>query len=136
LALSTKIDWNANDYFNPEELNRIEENIVETLDLLKFMNDNATIGSVVDDRDYTSIDYVASYNRIENNIKKLKDYFYEPLGWIPPKINWVAHEGFSYIDANRMEIDIKLLYELIQKAKANVQFCGMFYCGSTSRINK
>lgn len=122
------------DAYNADDLNRVEANTQKTLQELQFFREDATLGEIIVNRDYERIEFADSLNRIESNIKTLKDYFYSPPGWVEPKITWQAIDPFSYVDANRLEINIKLLYELIQKAKGGVQYCGTFACGDDTRI--
>lgn len=132
--ITPKIDWTSFDIYNIEDLNRVEANIEKTLQELKFFNQNIAIQNCIVNRDYTRIEFDYSLNRIESNIEALKNFFYEPDGWIQSKTNWEALDTFSYIDANRLEVNIKLLYELIQKAKVNLQYCGTINCGQDTRI--
>ncbi|MEG2412385.1 MAG: hypothetical protein RSA29_10530 [Clostridium sp.] len=129
----TKI-WTSEGIYNPEDLNRVESNIIETLDELKYLCKTAGIGKTKVDRTYADVEFADSLNRIESNIESLKNQFHEVPGWIPTKNTWRPLEPFSFIDANRLEINIKLLYELIRNAKASIQFCGVIDCGDDTRL--
>lgn len=126
--------WTSESRYNPEELNRVENNLLETLNEFKFLCENASIGTSIINRTYIDVEFAESLNRIESNIESLKNQFHEVPGWIPLKTNWKALEPFDYVDANRLEINIKILYEFILKAKDSVQFCGVVACGEDTRI--
>lgn len=129
-----KTDWSNLDVYNINDLNRVENNILETLKELQYLCEAATISESNLNRSYADLEFAESLNRIENNILSIKEQFYEPMGWITPKTNWKALDSFSYIDANRLEINIKLLDRLIKKAKENIQYCGVCVCGDDTRI--
>lgn len=125
-----KTDWAKNDYLNCEDMNRIEINTQATKELLEKLKGYFSIGAIKSDRTMLSFDYDADLDRIEGNIEALKNNFYTPNGWIPLKLNWTGGlSGFGYEDANRIENDIWLLYELISKTINYLKYCGAFYCG-------
>lgn len=126
--------WTSEGVYNPEELNRVENNLIETLNEFKFLCETASIGTTKVDRTYVDVEFADSLNRIEGNIESLKNQFHEVPGWIPVKTSWKELDPFSYVDANRLETNIKLLYDLIQKAIDSVQFCGVVGCGDDTRI--
>lgn len=125
----SKTDWDGEDYLNYWDLNRIENNTAEVAALEKeLLSEDAGLDSLVTDRDYNSIEFADGYSRIESNIKKVSDIF--PLnGMIPPKTVWNAEDSISYIDLNRMEANITLLYNLLKPNADALQLCGDFNCG-------
>lgn len=124
-----KLDWNKDDYFNPEELNKIENNTIEVVGLIKqLMGADIELESPITDRDYTTIEFADGYNRVEGNIKKVSDAF--PMaGMIEPKTTWQAGDGISYRDLIRMETNITLLYNLLKPNADAMLYCGEFICG-------
>ncbi|MEG0133414.1 MAG: hypothetical protein RR891_07680 [Clostridium sp.] len=132
--ITPKMNWTRFDKYNIEDLNRVEANIEKTLQELQYLCSESKIGLIKVDRTYIDIEFADSINRIESNIETLKQQFYTPNGWIPTKTNWKALDNFSYVDANRLEINIKLLYDLIQSAKVNLQFCGAAMSGDDTRV--
>lgn len=127
--LNPKINWTPTEFYNPEDLNRVENNINETYQALLFFNENLKIEPTVSSRNYLTIEFAESLNRIERNIEYLKGQFFTPVSWQETKTNWKAGDKFSYLDAIRLEKNIVLLYELIGKAKESIKYCGTFYCG-------
>lgn len=117
-------------YYNYVDLNRVENNTSYVKDLLTLLGYYSATTTFVTDRTRESIDYYDSINRIENNIKALRDCSYEPLNWITPFTNWVSvFTKFSYVDANRLEknlVNLKDLAERIEDA--------MLYCGAPTTI--
>ncbi|MBU5677917.1 hypothetical protein KQI88_15980 [Alkaliphilus sp. MSJ-5] len=128
--LNPKIDWNGDtDYYNFEDMNRVENNTGVIKELIEFLQGNFSLEKLITDRNILSIDFADDLNRIETNIEKLKDNFYKPLNWEPVKTNWKAGDPFSYIDANRLEKNLKLLYDLAKCTTDNLKYCGTFSCG-------
>ncbi|WP_346867134.1 hypothetical protein [Clostridium sp. UBA1353] len=134
VLITPKTDWTMYDVYNIEDLNRVEANIQKTIQELQWLCNTAAIGETKVDRTYLDLEFATSLNRIESNIQALKQQFYTPMGWIPTKTNWKALDNFSYVDANRLEINIKLLYDMIQAAKESIQYCGTIACGDNTRI--
>lgn len=116
--ITPKVDWTENDYYNAVDLNRVENNTLETAKLLGI-----TIQNTITNRDYSSLQFAQDLNRIESNIEALHVI---NLEWQQMKTNWLDDESFSYIDANRLETNIKNVYEIITN---NMKYCGNYTCG-------
>lgn len=128
MFITPKIDWKATDYYNFEDLNRVENNteVVATLVHLYFKQTNIAINKI---RDMRAIEFSDSLNRIEGNIDVLKNNFYTPLQWENPKTNWKAEDSFSYEDANRLEKNLLALFNLVHGTVDNFYYCGAYTCG-------
>lgn len=125
-----KTNWSSADYYNPEDLNRVEEAIKETAQLIKdLLGIDVGLEPTVTNRDYSRIEYAEDLNRIERNIEKL--FVLDIQGLIGMKTNWgaVEPESFSYVDANRLEHNLSLLYPIFDKNSRNINYCGTFACG-------
>lgn len=85
--------------------------------------------SIVSNRNMTRFEYYDSLNRIESNIAFLVGKFYTPAGWEASKTTWSSNQAFGYIDANRLERNLFLLYELLNKTMDNYKFSGTFSSG-------
>lgn len=127
--ITPKIDWKAEDYYNADDLNRIEANTQYLADYLRSLYYSIPTQEIKVDRDIISIDFANSINRVENNIETLKNNFLTPPGYRGIK-QWMLGMGFNYEDANRLEDNLRLLYEWAKKAKDNQIFSGTFSCGS------
>lgn len=124
-----KIDWTTQDYYNFEDLNRVENNTMVVKDLVEVLRGEVNLGEINIGRDMKSIPFVDILNRVEGNINILGSKLYKPKGWMPPKLEWDYNQPFSYEDANRLERNLLLLYNY---AKANVDkipYCGQIYVG-------
>lgn len=132
--IEPKTNWNDRDYYNFDDLNRVEINseYVATL-LTEYRGEPVTI-PVVTNRDMTKIEFFDSLNRIEGNIQTLADLFFEPVGWIEPKTNWQSGQPFDWRDANRLERNLALLHDLLLKAFESYKYCGTFYAGEDGDI--
>lgn len=130
-----KTNWTSNDYYNAEDLNRVENNIKELEQIYQFLNSQFKLSQIIkSDRSYNSIEFADSLNRIESLIKEIKDAFITPPNFITPKTNWQALDAFSSIDANRLEQNLFLLYKYINNTINNLQYCGISTCGIDLRI--
>ncbi len=127
--IEPKTDWNSNDEYNFDDLNRVENNTAEVAAFLESIQYKVPPLTVVTNRDKKSIDFISSINRVESNIEALKDAFITPPGYQQKK-TWAVGMGFDYRDANRLENNLSLLYEWAIKAKENQVFCGTFACGA------
>ena len=129
-------DWDGvtedRKWYNFGDLNRVENNTNEIADIIESYTTRPPIGTVITNRDNTNIDFYDSLNRIENNILTLKNASYEPAGFIQPKTDWESLQGFSYIDANRLELNLLLLYILVNAIKGGLLHCGAFYAGQNT----
>lgn len=120
--------WRYNDYYNAEDLNRVEANTQFVADLLSNMGYNAEIQLL--DSGWTMLKFPtnAQINRIESNLESLKNSFYTPPGYGEKK-TWPQKTGFSFEDANRYERNLELLYLWAQKVLESYKYCGTFACG-------
>lgn len=131
--IEPKTDWTSLDYYNYGDLNRIENNTAEVAAFLESIQYQVPELTVVTNRDKKSIDFISSINRVENNIEQLKDAFIAPPGYQGKK-TWTVKKGFSYKDANRLENNLKLIYEWAHRVKENYRYCGTFTCGEDGDI--
>lgn len=131
--INSKLDWAEEDYINPEDWNRIESNTNEVATMLTNIQYTVPQLIIISNRDYTGIDFLSSINRIENNIESLKDIFLTPPGYQDTK-TWLLGMGFGYLDAIRLENNLKLLYEWIPKVKDGFKYCGVYSCGEEGEI--
>jgi hypothetical protein len=127
--VNPKLDWKETDNYNAEDLNRVENNTLEAANYLGAMQSSIPLEATKTDRVITSIDFISSLNRIERNIEIVKNSFLIPPGWQDKKV-WALGMGFSYLDANRLENNLNLLYTWAQLAKDNLIYTGTFSCGT------
>lgn len=127
-----KIDWTANDYYNYFDLNRVEYNTEYINSLLpSSLNLTSEKSRVVGEWEFFD-----SVNRIEENIKKIRDVFgVNPSGWKEPFTQWTSvKKGFGYIDANRLERNIEGLRKMIIGTKARTLKTGTFKAGNNRTV--
>lgn len=122
-----KTDWNSEDYYNFEDLDRVENNTQVVAELIKLFDTIPDL-EINTNRDIKSIEFAESLNRIENNIKILGERRILP-GWISPKIDWEYNQRFSYVDANRLERNLELLYKHYKGNSKLFRYCGAYTCG-------
>ena len=123
--ITPKTVWDTADYYNYEDLNRVEENTQYVNDLLVSIGYSPTVTGIDTTRTNASLVYYDDLNRIETNIKNLADASYEPLTWETPKTTWVSViDAFDYSDANRLENNLLNLKNMIDGIVSNVLYCG------------
>jgi hypothetical protein len=131
--LTPKTDWKIDDSINFSDFNRIENNTIEVRNYLNSIQYNIPSLTTITNRTNSSIDFLSSINRLETNIETIKNNFATPLDW-KPKVTWTLGLGFSFNDANRLENNLKLLFELGQLAFQNYKYCGTVTCGEEGVI--
>lgn len=119
-------DWEETDYYNFHvDLERVEANIDYLNTLFATYGYNSGISSIVTGRTNESLVYYDDMNRIEGNIKKLKDCSFEPLTWETPNESWAsASTVFDYHVANRLERNLQGLKDMMDRILASTLYCG------------
>ncbi|GGA31669.1 hypothetical protein [Psychrobacillus lasiicapitis] len=125
--ITPKLTWSSTDYYNYDDLNRVENNTKVVAELVGYFIALPSLSFVVN-RDMKQIDFADSLNRIENNQEVLRQRI-TPDGWTSNKLDWKANDSFSYADARRLETNIKLLYEYYKGNAEAIPYCGAFICG-------
>lgn len=131
--IEPKTDWVEDDLYNAEDLNRVENNTSEVVIFLESIQYDIPDITVNTSRNNASIEFLSSINRVESNLETIKNAFVTPPGWLGTK-TWIKTMGFDYQEANRLETNVKLLYELAQLTKDNFRYCGTFYAGEEEVI--
>lgn len=122
-----KLDWGPLDFYNYEDLNRVEHNTEIVAVLVSYFVVLPPLTFLVN-RDMQRIDFAKDFNRIEGNQDILRQR-YTPLGWMTNKLDWKYNSPFSYVDARRLEINMYLLYHHYKKNTEIVPICGAYICG-------
>ena len=125
-----KTNWTSNDYYNFEDLNRVESNSVFLAEKLgDYLSRVISLTDVTTNRTMSRIEFNDQLNRIESNIAILASNFYKPVGWKEVKTTWSANQPFDYNDANRYENNLNLIYTLLMDAINNYKYSGTFAAG-------
>jgi len=123
-----KTDWTREDYYNAEDINRVEANTQFVADYLESMGYIAELQEVKPNWTMEDFPTIGEINRIEKNIDALRECFYMLPGYRAMKI-WPQVPRFSYEDANRYERNLELLYKWAQLTFEGYRYCGTFYSG-------
>lgn len=124
-----KTNWTSADFYNFEDLNRVEAMTKLTNDkLLEFYGENLALTHNYA-RTELSIEFADSLNRIENNIAQIRVACGQPNSTIEPKIDWTYNTPFTFADANRLENNLYHLYQYLDLNLANIPYCGEFTVG-------
>ena len=106
--------YNETMYLSYNDLNMIENRILTLTNKLKQLNPSTpTFSSKT--WQINDFPYIQEIDRIERGINNLKEYWYQPDGWIECKV-WLdgtetgqVIKSFSYIDINRWIVDLDLM---------------------------
>ncbi len=131
--LQPKTDWARDDYYNAEDLNRVEINTQYLADELTLAGYQVRLEQVIADRDMTHFEFASSLSRVERSIDALAAAFIAPPGYQEPRV-WAALDTFDYRDANRLERNLQLLYDWLVAAMASFRRAGAFACGEGGEI--
>jgi hypothetical protein len=135
MAWTTPVtNWDATDYYNFHvDLERVEANTDYLDDLFASYGYTSGISSIVTGRTNESLVYYDDMNRIEGNIQALADCSWEPITWQTPNVAWEsAATIFDYNVANRLEINLQALKDMIDNIADAYLYCGdaqAFICG-------
>lgn len=127
---SLKQDWLPSDYYNAEDLNRVEQATLIVKDrVIEFRGQLVPLEPPVLDRTETRIEFAESLNRIETNILRLKLTFPETYIFNSSKTDWTYNEVFDFVDARRLEQDLYNMWHRIENNISNIPYCGMTVAG-------
>ncbi len=126
--IQSKLDWTQWDYYNAEDLIRVEANTQFVAEYLESMGYIADLQQVKTDWTMFGFPTIAEINRVESNIDVLKECFYAPEGWQDRKI-WIKGKKFNYEDALRYEKNLHLLTQMINLIKDATVYSGTFNLG-------
>ena len=121
-------NWNSDDEYNYQDLNRVEANIQIVTNYLESIGYSIPLEEVITNRDMLSIDFISSINRVERNLDSIRTNMITPPGYEEMKI-WTNKIGFNFEDANRYEKNLLLLYRWAQLIFESYKYCGDFACG-------
>lgn len=127
--ITPKTNWTSDDYYNFEDLNRVESNTQFVAGYLQSIDYPVQLEEVVNNRTMIDIDFLSSINRVERNIESIRSSMnIIPPGYGAMKI-WPQKTGFSHQDAIRYEKNIELLYLWATRIYESYKYCGTFACG-------
>jgi hypothetical protein len=132
--MDLKFDWTADDFYNCEDLNRVEEwTKIINEKALEFKGSNLDLTHKID-RNESYIEFAVGYNRIEANIGNLREFLGRPYGSTEVFIGWSRYRPFTYKDANRLEANLDALNLYVQGNLDNVIRCGNYIAGAEGVI--
>ena len=127
--IEPKTNWTEEDYYNFDDLNRVESNTEYLVDLVETYSTRPNIGDTKTDWGITDFPFADDIGRAETNIDLIRQQTYTPLDWTPAKLDWSTLDGFGYEEANRLERNLVALYVMINLIKESLLYCGTFSCG-------
>lgn len=126
--ITPKLNWTEDNFYNPEDLNRVENNILEVSALIEqLLGTDVGLEPIITNRDYSSIDFADSFNRVERNLERLSVFSLDGLQ--PLKTDWQVGDPFSFKDANRYESNLSILYNVLSKNITTLLYSGTINCG-------
>ncbi len=127
-TITVKENWSGTESIEFDDFNRIEANTATLQAYLLSLQYEIAVLSTVTNRTQAYIDFLAGINRIEGNLETIRLNFATPPGYLPAK-TWVLRKGFDNTDANRLEKDIRLLFQMAYEVYQSFRYCGTFYAG-------
>ena len=122
--------FDTSSYYNAEDINRENGNVAFIRDFLSEQGYSISLPyPVTVTYSKTSFPTVSAVNAIRGNIAALRAGFYAPPGAPEVAVTPTRKQIFNYADANKLELNLKLMYELMYKLVASYRRCGTFYCG-------
>jgi LysM repeat protein len=127
---SLKRDWGPKDFYNFEDLNRVEEaTLVVKEKIGLFRGLSIDLDEVFTGRTEKTIEDAHSLNRIETNLERLKLSFPKPSIFDLSKTDWTHDKPFDFSDANRYERMLYDMYYNIENNISNIRYCGQVIAG-------
>jgi hypothetical protein len=105
-----KLNWTAQDYFNHADLSKIESNVKAVHDLMESKGILVTIEEGVYSRNIWWVPFKDEFVRVESNLEALRQPF-TPTGWRSRELPWTADQAFSYLELNRWESNLNVLWK-------------------------
>ncbi|QYR20796.1 hypothetical protein KZ483_24050 [Paenibacillus sp. sptzw28] len=129
--ITVKEDWTwvagiQEDALAFSDFNRIETNSQTLRNMLTAIQYAIPSLTFVTNRDQTYIELLSGINRVETNLESIRTNFVTPPGY-PGTESWTVGKGFDFTDANRLEQDIRLLFQY-----AGFVYDGFIYCGTVN----
>jgi hypothetical protein len=125
-----KRNWIPSDYYNYEDLDRIEEGIrVLNEKYMDFYNRDIGVVTSSEIRSEKTILFSDELNRIESNIEKLGRELGEPYDFLRPRTDWNYNSPFSFVDANRIANNTYNLYWYLTLNIDYVPYTGQYITG-------
>ena len=128
MLINPKTNWTSNDFYNFEDLNKVEANIQIVSNYLESISYSIPLEEIITNRDMFGIDFLSSINRVERNLDSIRSNMITPPSYEDMKI-WTNKIGFDFSDANRYEKNLELLYKWAQLIFDSYKYCGEFTCG-------
>jgi hypothetical protein len=127
---SLKRDWLPSDYYNFEDLDRVEEATLVVRDRISvFRGEFITLTPSDTTRSELTIEFAESLNRIETNIYRLILTFPDVMQFLETKTDWSHDQPFDFSDAIRLEKNLYDMYYLIENNISNIPYCGTIVTG-------
>lgn len=118
--IEPKTDWTSDDYFNPDDYNRIIGNIIHLKFFASTLFAQLSELTLGEEKDYTSYIYAKEINAIEDGIDALNIETYNLN--IGEKINFNSNKNTPlWSEFNRIESACLLLYKTMNGHKGTLK---------------
>lgn len=130
-----KMDWTPMDYYNYQDLNRVEEaTLIVREKIVLFRGEIVPLDEIFYARTQDTIEYADSLNRIETNLERMKLTFPNPSIFDISKTDWTHDKPFDFSDATRYERMLYEMYYNIENNISNIPYCGQLIAGQEGVI--
>lgn len=107
-----KTDWQENNYFNPEDYNRIKNNLIIIRQLAVEAWSYFEIEEMGEDKTYSDYYYADEINRFEDNIEKIREHTL-PFQTGDRQVFYENQPFIDWKELNRIEKACLLIYQNI-----------------------
>jgi len=128
-SITTIEDWASTDAVSHSDFNRIETNTQTLRNMLTAMSYVIDTMTFTTGRTMSSIEFLSSITRIENNIETIRGAFLTPPDYEGAE-TWSVGKGFDYIDMNRLETNIRSLFNYAANVYDSFFRCGQINAGN------
>lgn len=109
-----KTNWTSVDVYLASDLNRVEGNTQYVAEVLASQGYPVPTMAYKTDWNKRDILLAPDFNRIEGNVQTLGSIYFKSGEWQALKTNWIQMDSVDYTFANRVEINLKILQEILE----------------------
>jgi hypothetical protein len=121
--------FSVSDFYNYADFNRENGNVEFLRDILVINGYNVILTYPVDIANRAGFPTVTRINQLRQNIIDLFTGFYYPPDAPEVTVNPARKQIFNYVEANKLEVSLQLIYDLVHKMLAEFKYCGAYTCG-------
>lgn len=108
-----KTNWSSSDFLTHTEYNRIKQNIIDVHSLAKTIKSVPNLPTQYD-LTLESLGMIQYFNALERSLDVIANQTVKPTTFPATKTWYGNQKGFNYVELNRIEYSVEMLYNLIK----------------------